>query len=75
MEPERALTAVERMRRMKLIGLIAILALPYCFWVGSDYSDRIEPWSGLVIFVGYLLFVNLAVVILWKRMNRTSPSR
>jgi hypothetical protein len=75
MEPERALTAVERMRRMKLIGLIAILALPYCFWVGSDYSDRIEPWIGLVIFVGYLLFVNLAVVILWKRMNRTSPSR
>jgi len=60
---------------MKLIGLIAILALPYCFWVGSDYSDGIEPWIGLVIFVGYLLFVNLAVVILWKRMNRTSPSR
>ena len=75
MEPERALTAVERMRRIKLIGLVALLALPYCFWVGSDYSDRIEPWIGLVIFVGYLLFVNLAVVILWKRMNRTSPSR
>jgi hypothetical protein len=54
MESENTLTAVERMRRIKLIGLIAALALPYCFWVGSDYSDRIEPWIGLVIFVGYL---------------------
>ena len=57
---------------MKLIGLIAILALPYCFWVGSDYSDRIEPWIGLVIFIGYLIFINVVVLILWKRMHRTS---
>jgi hypothetical protein len=52
-------TSIERMRRMKLIGLVALLALPYCFWVGYDYSDRIEPWIGLIIFVGYLIFVNL----------------
>ena len=75
MEPERVLTPVERMRRVKLIGLIAILALPYCFWVGSDYSERVEPWIGLVIFVGYLILVNLVVIILWKRMHKTSASR
>jgi hypothetical protein len=70
-----SLTSIERMRRIKLIGLVALLALPYCFWVGSDYSDRIEPWIGLIIFVGYLIFVNLVVLILWKRMHKPSASR
>jgi len=51
--------------------LAGILSIPYYFWAGSNYADRMGAW-GLLVFAGWLACLFIILGLARKRLRRTS---
>lgn len=60
-----------RKNNAKLLVLIAILSIPYYWWAGSDYADRMGRW-GILVFFGWLAYLCIIGGLVRKRLRRKS---
>ena len=60
-----------RKNNAKLAVIAIVISIPYYWWAGSDYADRMGSW-GLLVFLGYLTFVVIVLGLCRKRLRRKS---
>jgi len=60
-----------RRNNAKLLVVAGVVSIPYYFWAGSDYADRMGAW-GLLVFLGWMIYLFIILGLVRKRLRRTS---
>ena len=47
------------------------MTIPYAFWAGSEYADKMGSW-GLLVFIGHLTLVTIVLGLYRRRLRRKS---